>query len=186
MLWEQTIIIESKKEQTFVINNDNLGELINTREECKIKIKQSYLGCKNIQLAGYTHSIKTRVTQLKDHICSENTHSNYRTSDNYSNNNCNCNYKNYREYHKRRMKTRTAVHVSSLNQINESEQGVSKEKRRGDSVWPTGRMKFSPYKQVDHAVNTHNNETGMQDGSGTQWRLCYKGTMYFLYTTNNC
>ena len=26
-------------------------------------------------------------------------------------------------------------------------------RERGDSVWLTGRMKFSPFRQVDHAVN---------------------------------
>ena len=57
--------IESKKEQTFVINNDNSGEVVNTREEYKVEYKQSYLGNKNIQLAGYTHSIKTRKKAIR-------------------------------------------------------------------------------------------------------------------------
>ena len=48
MLCEQTIIIESKREQTFVSNNDNARKVINTKEEYKIKIKQSYLSERNI------------------------------------------------------------------------------------------------------------------------------------------
>ena len=106
------------KEKTFVINNNNSREIINIKEERKRKIKQSYLYSKNIQFAGYTHSIKShkrtiRVNHLKHHIYSENTHNNYqvnvdyninymhgkyRTSDNYNNNNYN--YKSYRGYHK--------------------------------------------------------------------------------------
>ena len=93
------------KRQTFVINNDNSREVINIKEECKIKIKQSYLCSKNIQFVGYTHSIKSckrkiRVTQLKHQIYGEKMHSKYQANDNYNNNNCNVYYKNYRDYHK--------------------------------------------------------------------------------------
>ena len=57
-LCELTVIIESKREQTFIITDNNSSEITNTREECKIKIKQSYLGSENIQLAGYSHILK--------------------------------------------------------------------------------------------------------------------------------
>ena len=40
------------------------------------------------------------------------------------NNNCNYNYKNYSDYHKRREKTRTAVQVGSINQSNERKRSV--------------------------------------------------------------
>ena len=161
---ERTIIIESTKEQTFVINNDNSREVINTREECKIKIQRSYLVSKNIQFAGYTHSIKTRkktlrVKQLKRNICDENTqhcepkhtnyhhnydrsdkppirnttqncdnyninytHGKYRTSDNYSNNKCDYNYKNYRDYRKRRTKICSSVYIERIQQTANMEQ----------------------------------------------------------------
>ena len=56
MLWEETRIIEDPKENTFVINNDNSREIINVKEERKVKIKQEYLIDRNVQVAGYTHS----------------------------------------------------------------------------------------------------------------------------------
>ena len=39
MIWEETIIIEDTKENMFVINNDNSREIINIKEESKIKIQ---------------------------------------------------------------------------------------------------------------------------------------------------
>ena len=122
MMWEETIIIEDTKENTFVINNDNHREIINIKEESKVKIKRAYLIDRNIQVAGYTHSNKShkrkiRVKELthNNYHCNEKrsnkpsirnttqkcdnyninyTHSKYRTSDNYDNDNYNCNYKN--------------------------------------------------------------------------------------------
>ena len=54
MIWDETIIIEDTKENTFVINNDNSREIINIKKESKIKIQRSYLIDRNIQVAGYT------------------------------------------------------------------------------------------------------------------------------------
>ena len=81
MLWEQTIIIEDTKEKTFVINNDNSREVINIKEECKIKIKQSYLCSTNIQFTGYTHTVLNYVKTLKTpHLRRENAHSKYQAT----------------------------------------------------------------------------------------------------------
>ena len=50
-------------------------------------------------------------------------------------------------------------------------------------MWPRGRMKFVPYKQVSytvktnvHAVNTHNK--GMRDGNNCTRRLIYDNGYY--------
>ena len=83
-----------------------IRDRINTRGECKIKIKQSYRVGKNIQIVGYTHSSRTikKVTQLKQITRNEGTHTNYRLNDNCNDNHNNYNGKHYRDYHKRRMK----------------------------------------------------------------------------------
>ena len=52
--YEQTIVIENKREQTFIITDNNSNAIINTRGERKIKIKQSYLIDRGIQVARYT------------------------------------------------------------------------------------------------------------------------------------
>ena len=56
---EQTIVIENKREQTFIITDDNSNTIINTREECKIQSKQSYRVGENNQSIGYTHTSRT-------------------------------------------------------------------------------------------------------------------------------
>ena len=64
---EQTRIIENKREQTFIITDDNSNTIINTREECKIQSKHSYRVGVNIQSSSYTHKSKSHKvnTQLK-------------------------------------------------------------------------------------------------------------------------
>ena len=53
---EQTIVIENKREQTFIISNDNSNTIINIKEENKIMFKKVYLIDKNIPIASYTHT----------------------------------------------------------------------------------------------------------------------------------
>ena len=162
MLCEQTIIIESKKKQPFVIKDHNSSEIINTREEYKL----SYLSDRNIQLAVQTHSkaIKT-VTRWKNNICSENTHSKYRANVNYNDNNHNYNYKNYGDYYyKPRTKKRSAVYVGLKQTI--ATECDHYERKRGDSVWTRGRIKFSPYKQVSYAVTS-----GDRTAAVLQWNV---------------
>ena len=88
------------------------------------------------------------------------------------------NYKNYKDYNKRRMKkpSRTAVQVSSLKRTNERERKVGKERKRGDFVWSTGKMKSLPSEQVSSTVKTNIaviqwnfNESDKQNGNVT-WR----------------
>ena len=57
-------------------------------------------------------------------------------------------------------------------------------------MWPRGRMKFVPYKQVSytvkanvHAVNTHNK--GMQDGNVT-WRVMLQRNNEFPVDDGQC
>ena len=130
MVWEQTIIIESKKENTFIISNDNHNTIINVTEENKIKVKKAYLINRNIRIASYTHTNKSHKRKIcKKHVTHNNYHCNekrrnklslrnttqtcdkydvryaqekYKAIDNY---NCKYNGKPYSEYYyKRRMK----------------------------------------------------------------------------------
>ena len=82
------------------------------------------------------------------------THEKYKANDNY-----NCTYKNHGKYnykrYKEREKSRTAVQVGSLSQTNERERNVCKERRKGDFVWPTGKMKSLPYEQVTSTIKTN-------------------------------
>ena len=58
MVSEQTIVIESKREQTCIITDDNSKTIINSKEECKIHlIKQTYRASGSIQSSGYTLSL---------------------------------------------------------------------------------------------------------------------------------
>ena len=61
-------------------------------------------------------------------------------------------------------------------------------------MWPTGKMKMLPSKQVTSTVKTNVaaiqwnfNEAGMQDGNCYMAAtiLCYKETIYVRETTNN-
>ena len=68
MVYEQTKIIENMEEQTFIITDDKSNTIINTREECKIENKHSYLVGGSIQSSGYTHTLIKqfkKVTRLK-------------------------------------------------------------------------------------------------------------------------
>ena len=111
------------------------------------------------------------------------THEKYKANDNY-----NCNYKNYSEYyHKRQMKKPlTAVQVGLLNQTSderiEKEQSICNERKRGDFVWPTGKIKKLPYEQVTSTIKTNVaaiqwnfNEAGMKTEI-LIWRLLYYAT----------
>ena len=85
---EQAAKIEDKLEETLIINKDDSSEIINAREEYKIKSKQSYLIYKNIQFAIYTHSIKRSeelilVKQSEHIICVESTPVSYTHLDVY-------------------------------------------------------------------------------------------------------
>ena len=78
MIDKQTIIIENTKENTFVINNDNSKEIINIKEESKIKINKAYLTDRNIQIASYTHKSKSykiiHVKHLRHHTYGDKYH----------------------------------------------------------------------------------------------------------------
>ena len=52
-------------------------------------------------------------------------------------------------------KTSTAVQVDALNQTNEKERSVCKERKRGYFVWPTGKIKSLPYEQVTPTIKTN-------------------------------
>ena len=88
-----------------------------------------------------------------------------------------------------RDRSRTAVQVGSLNKTNESEKSTCNERKRGNSVWLTGKIKSLPSEWVTSMIKTNVvaiqwnfNETGMQDGNGTWQLLCYKGTISVSYT----
>ena len=160
--------------------------------------RQAYLIDRNVQVAGYTHSNKShkRKMHLKqlthnNYHCKEKcrnkpsirnttqncdsyninyTHGKYLTSDNYNNDNYNCNYKNYRGYHKRRKKKQsTAVYIGlkqtdPMQHIHDERIMERREEERERLFVTSG-----------HTVNTHNK--GMQDGSGKH-RLIYDNGYY--------
>ena len=64
------------------------------------------------------------------------------------NDNYKYNYSNYDEYyHKRRTKE-----CSNVKRIRTIKKCVRQEQQRGENERKRGRIKFSPYRQVDHAI----------------------------------
>ena len=180
---KRTIVIENKREQTFIITDDNSNTIINTREECKIQSKHSYRVGENIQSSRYTQTLVEqlkKVTQVKQITRDEGTHSNYRLNDSCNDNHNNYNYKHYSDYYNTPMQqkrnkvyvnTRTA-HVS----LTQANTGCVRQERgsRRECILPTAKEKMvltsdeRTFTAVQWDVNTIQwsfNESNKQNGN---------------------
>ena len=78
-------------------------------------------------------------------------------------------------YVKRRQTTEECVRQEGRSSENEREEC---RKRERGYLWLSTREKFSPYRQVGHAANMHNNKEGIGDGNNCTCRLIYDNGDY--------